>query len=194
MRFRAIVPMSFVFLSVAALLFAEITPAQAPGRPTATPAARAAGAYAPQGTLIQVMRGILLPSSNVLFFAQSNDPSAVPKADDPSLAVNPLASTYGGWTAVENSAIAISEAANLLMIPGRVCSNGKPVPLQNPDWAKFVQGLRDAGMEAYKAAQAKSQDQIVDVSDKVSTACSNCHDVYREKTAAQGGLSARCTK
>ena len=33
---------------------------------------------------------------------------------------------YGGWQSVENAALALAESANLLMIPGRMCSNGKP--------------------------------------------------------------------
>jgi cytochrome c556 len=42
--------------------------------------------------------------------------------------------------------------------------------------------LRDAGDAAYKAAQAKNQDQVLDAADKMTTACSTCHDLYREKT------------
>jgi len=148
----------------------------------------------PEGDLAQVMRGILFTNSNVIFAVQSTDPTKVKQDEDPTLATNPLAGTFGGWQAVENSSIALAEAANLISIPGRVCSNGKPVPLHNADWAKYVQGLRDASMEAYKAAQAKNQDAILDVADKLTTACANCHTVYREKTTQQGGLSARCTK
>ena len=66
--------------------------------------------------------------------------------------------------------------------------------MNNPDWAPFVQGLRNAGMAVYKAAQSKNQDMMLDAVDKMTVACSNCHDVYREKTNAQGGLAARCTK
>ena len=43
------------------------------------------------------MRGILLPNSNVIFFAQGNDPADVKPAADPSSATDPLASPYGGW-------------------------------------------------------------------------------------------------
>jgi cytochrome c553 len=82
----------------------------------------------------------------------------------------------------------LNEAANLLTIPGRKCANGLPVPLQNPDWSKFVQGLRDAGMAVYKAAQTKNQDKIVDAADVMTTACANCHDKYREKP----NLADRC--
>ena len=54
--------------------------------------------------------------------------------------------------------------------------------------------LRTAGMAVYKAGQSKDMDKIVEVSDTVATACMNCHEVYREKTPAQGGNAARCTK
>ena len=35
---------------------------------------------------------------------------------------------------------------------------------------------------AYDAAQAKGQDRVLDASDKITEACSACHDKYREKT------------
>lgn len=165
-------------------------PAPAPARAAAAAPAR----YQVHGNMNEVMRGILFPNSNVIFASQGDDPAAVKLAQDPSLATDPLASIYGGWTAVENSGYALAESANLLMIPGRVCSNGKPAPIGNADWAKFVAGLRAAGMEAVKAAKAKNQDAILDVSDKMATACSACHDVYREKSEKQGGAAARCTK
>jgi hypothetical protein len=138
--------------------------------------------------LAQLMKGIIYPASNVIFAAQSQNPADVKPAPDPSLATDPLASTYGKWEAVENSALALYEAANLLTIQGRKCSNGRAVPLQNSDWPKFVQGLRDAGAVVYKAAQSKNQDKIVDAADVMTTACSNCHDKYREKP----NLAARC--
>jgi hypothetical protein len=133
-----------------------------------------------QANLAQVMRGILFPNANVIFFAQSNNPADVKHDDDDSLATNPLAGSYGGWDAVENSALALAESANLLTIPGRKCSNGRNVPMQNADWTKFVQELRGAGMTAFKAAQSKNEAKILEASDAVTTACSNCHDKYRE--------------
>lgn len=132
------------------------------------------------GTLLQVMRGILYPASNVIFAAQSDDPAAIKPAADASTSPNPLTSAYGGWTAVENAGIAIAEAANLLTIPGRACGNGRPAPIQNADWQMWVQELRDAGMATYKAAQAKNQDAILEAAGVVSEACSHCHDKYRE--------------
>jgi hypothetical protein len=112
----------------------------------------------------------------------------VPQDKDPGTSINLLASSYGKWAAVENSGLALAEVANLLMLPGRKCSNGQPVPLTNPDWPKFVQGLREAGMAVYKAAQSKNQDNILMAADTMTTACSNCHDKWREKP----NLADRC--
>ena len=160
--------------------------AQSP-RPSAPQRASASG-YRPEGTLAQIMKGILFTNSNVVFAAQNTNPADVPPAKDPSVATDPLANSYGKWQAVENSGIAIADAANLLVIPGRKCSNGRDVPLANADWPKLVQGLRDAGLKVYAAAQTKNQDKILDAADTMTTACSNCHDKYREKAT----LADRC--
>jgi hypothetical protein len=158
----------------ALLLAASCT--QAPAGGGAAPA-QAAQVH---GNLAQVMRGILYPASNVIFFAQSTDPTAVKAEGDASISPNPLSSSYGGWEAVSNAGIALAEAANLLIIPGRMCMNGKPAPIQNADWQMWVQGLRDAGMVAYKAGQARTMDAVLEAADVMSTACQNCHDKYRE--------------
>ena len=184
-------------LVVATAALAACSAPPAPPQSAGAPAQGQSAAAKPQsqvhGDLRQVMRGILFPNSNIVFFAQGNDPAAVPKDADGTTSVNPLASVYGGWEAIENSSIALAEAANLLTIPGRMCANGKPVPVQNADWQRFVQGLRDAGMAAYKAAQSKDMDKMLDAADTLTNACSECHDVYREKTEKQGGDAARCT-
>src|SRR5579872_7137440 len=111
-------------------------------------------------TLNQLMRGTLYPSANVVFAAQDVNPADIPRAKDPNMATDLLTTVFGKWEAVENSALAIAEVANLLTLPGRKCSNGLDVPVKNADWDKFVQQLRDAGMAAYKAAQAKDQDKM----------------------------------
>ena len=158
-------------LLVAGAISTSLIEAQSPAAP----------AQKVEANLAQLMRGTLYPESNVVFAAQDTNPADVPHAKDPSMATDPLASQYGKWEAVENNALAIAEVANLLTLPGRKCSNGVDVPVKNPDWAKFVQGLREAGMSAYAAAQTKNQDKMTDVADVMTTACKNCHDKYREK-------------
>jgi len=138
------------------------------------------------------MRGILFPNSNLIFDAQSNDPGAPKKeAAGAAGASSSYGSMYTGWEGVENAAIALAESADLIMNPSRVCSNGKPVPVQRADWQKFVEGLRQAGRVTLAAAKTKSQDKVVEATDSVAEACSNCHEVYRDKGPA--GSPARCS-
>jgi len=138
------------------------------------------------GTLLQVMRSILFPNSNIIFDTQTNDPGAPPKKDaggPPGAGAGAsatFANVYTGWPVVESSSVALAEAANLIMLPGRVCSNGKPVPVDREDFKKFAQGLREAGLASLKAAQSKSQDAMVEVSGTVADACAACHEVYRD--------------
>ena len=154
------------------------------------PAGRGAAAQQPRvyANMLQVMRGVLYPASNIVFTAQSDDPASFKPATRPSTSSDPFTSVYGGWEAVENSGLALAEAANLLIIP-RACGNGKPAPIQNADWQLWVQELRDAGMAAYKAGQAKDQDVILEVADTVATACLHCHAKYRN---VPGGMPNRC--
>jgi hypothetical protein len=177
---------SFLLIAGALVIGTAALVAQAPARGGQPAAGRGRAATAAPAdrpaTVLQVMRGILYPASNVIFYAQSDDPTKVKASGgDPSLATDPLASTYGGWEAVGNAAIALKEATRLLTIP-RSCSDGKPAPIQGATWNKGLQLLRDAGDAAYKGAQAKNMDQMLDAADKMTTACSTCHEPYREKT------------
>jgi hypothetical protein len=145
-------------------------------RPAATPPQPASSA-----NVLQVMRGILFPSSNVIFAAQSDDPAKIAQAEDPATATDPLKSAYGGWEAVMNAGLTLSEATRLLELP-RACSNGKPAPIDADVWKKGLEELRTAGMAAFEAGKAKDQDKVLEAADKVVTACSTCHDKYRETT------------
>ena len=148
------------------------------------PARAQAPAPVVHATLNQLMRGAFYPASNVFFAAQDLNPADVPRAKDPNMATDPLTSVFGKWEAVDNSALAIAELADLLMRLGQKCSNGLDVPVGNADWARFVQGLREAGMAAYAAVQTRNQDKIIDAAGVMTTACANCHVKYREKKLA----------
>lgn len=143
----------------------------------------------PHANLAQMMRGIPFTFANIVFDAQTEDPAAPREADTEGGATAAFRGVYGGWQEVENSALALAEAANLLLIPGRVCENGKPVPMHEETYRKAVQDLVDAGHAAYKAAQSRSMDAMVDVSETVSVACANCHEPYRDFDNPQD----RCT-
>jgi hypothetical protein len=157
--------------------------AQAPAGRDATTQTRS---YA---DMLQVMRAVLYPAANVIFTAQSDDPAAFEPAARMSTSPNPFTAAYGGWMAVELGGLALAESANLLTVPGRLCGNGRPAPVQNADWQLWVQELRDAGMIAYRAAQTESQDAILDAAAAVSDSCLHCHQKYRQ---VPGGFVNRC--
>ena len=92
MRFGRLV---FVAFSCAVLQAQTPAPAKAKGAPAPAQAKAAAPASRNPATLGQLMKGILYPNSNVIFFAQGDNPNDVPPAKDPATAVNPLASSYG---------------------------------------------------------------------------------------------------
>ena len=133
--------------------------------------------------LNQLMRGVLYPAANVVFSAQADNPGEIKfvPGHDPNMSTDPLTSTFGGWQAVENAALALAESANLLTIAGRSCANGAPVPTKDPAWTMYVQEVRDASMKAYKAAQAKDQDKMIELSETLSTACAGCHRKWRDR-------------
>ena len=163
-------------------------PAGTISRASRTPNAGAPRSYPPSGNLAQVMRGILFPSSNLIFNVQGHDPGvplAPPPDDtDTSGAFNWTvwgSGIYSGWELVDYAAIALAESAPLLMTPGRRCENGKPVPINDPEWIKFTDELVEAGRAAYRASQTRDREKVSDITDKISDACLNCHQMYRDK-------------
>ena len=177
-------------------LLAQITfPA---ARTSAAPAAViAAGASLapPEGNLAELMRAIAFPNSNIIFNLQLKDPGAQPKkapASAPFDYVEWGSTVYGGWLAVDQAAVAITESAALFLTPGRRCQNGRAVPVDRADWKQYVAALTEAGKLAHRASQARNFEAFVDISEKLNDACANCHKVYRDKGGAEGSGGTRC--
>ena len=171
-----------VFLSLGSVA------AQAPGakpKPEpqtagAKPAPAQATAAKPVGNLAQVMRGIFFPNANILFDVQSGDPEDFGKKKEGAGATSTFSGIYTGWQVVENAAIALEEGARLLEVRGRMCQNGRPVPLDQKDWAPFVADLRKASQAMLKAAQSKNKELASETTNEVAGACENCHSKYRD--------------
>jgi hypothetical protein len=147
----------------------------------------------PAGTLAQVMRGIYFPNANLIFDVQQHDPAAPAKksVEAGGSATDSYANAYSGWEVVENAAVALADGVDLILTPGRRCQNGKPVPVQQADFQKFVRNMRSAGLEVLQAAHAKNQEKVSDATNNLADACSGCHEVYRDKGPADS--PARCT-
>jgi hypothetical protein len=128
-----------------------------------------------------MMRGIPFPNSNLIFDTQTTDPGAPQKPAEGGSATAQFSGVYGGWQAVETASIALQETANLLLVPGRMCENGRPVPVDQADFQMWAKSLADAGAASYKAAMSKDMDAMIEVSGTVSEACAMCHEKYRDK-------------
>ena len=155
------------------------------------PAAAAPLPVAAHMNMLQLMRAFPFVHSNVLFDAQSRDPEGEEKKASMSYSVYRWqdSDTYAGWAGVENSALALSEMAPLLLIP-RSCANGKPAQVEREEWKAAVQGLVAAGEAAHKAALTKNLDAVLEVGETISNACAACHDKFRD-VDLEGG--ERCT-
>jgi mono/diheme cytochrome c family protein len=160
--------------------------------PARVTAASSAPSFPVTGTVNQVMRGILFPSSNVLFDVQTRDPGAGSKGGvarpDATTTSTRYGDVYSPWQVVDAAAISIAEIGPVLMQPRR-CENGKPAPVDRDDWKKYVQGVVEAGRAAYRASQMRSQDAVSEATNVISDACANCHRVYRDVANA----AMRCT-
>lgn len=173
----------------------------------ARPVAAAQGpSFPPAGNLAQVMRGILFPSSNIIFTAQTHDPGEKKTTEDKATTEGGFnwmvwgGNLYSGWELVDYAAVALAESAPLMLTPGRRCENGKPVPVNDPEWIKFTVELAEAGKAAYKASQTRNQETVSDISNLIADSCLNCHQVYRDKRRAgldpldPSNKANRCTK
>jgi hypothetical protein len=139
------------------------------------------------------MRGIYFPNANLIFDVQQNDPAAPKKKAEAGSgsATSTYGNAYTGWEIVENAAVALTDGVDLILEPGRLCQNGKPVPVQQADFRKFADGMRKAGLAVLAAAHTKSQEKVSDATNDLADACSSCHEVYRDKGPADS--PDRCT-
>jgi hypothetical protein len=111
-------------------------------------------------TVDEVMDGIVIPSSQVVFDAvvySNGELIQAPKTDD-------------DWFALRIHALAVAEAGNLLLMPPRAKDTG--------DWAKFSRALTDAAVEVAKASEAKNIERVLQTGGTMYTACAGCHEKY----------------
>lgn len=74
------------------------------------------------------------------------------------------------WTETVHAAAQVWEAGNLLMMQGRARDAGP--------WMTYAKQLRDAGVLAFSAAQARDHDKVFDAGGEIYNACFNCHARY----------------
>jgi len=144
--------------------------------------------YVPTATVKDLMQSVVDPNADVVWLAVTTVQSSKgtletrPKNDEE-------------WTKVRHGAIALTEASNLLMVPGRhVARPGEksetpgvelePSEMEaliNKDlaaWRKRAHGLHEAGVAALQAIDAKDADKLFEVGEQIERACESCHSQY----------------
>jgi mono/diheme cytochrome c family protein len=120
---------------------------------TAATAQQQQPAFKPIADAKQLMHAIVIPMSNVVFRVEVEAPK-----DDKE------------WETVQNAALALAEAGNLLMIPGRAKDNA--------EWMKRAESLIDVSVKAKKAADEKDADAVIKIGYEIFDVCAACHDQY----------------
>ncbi len=117
----------------------------------------------PVASMKQIMDGIVAPAASVVFNSVSTTVSekgveeVFPRNDEE-------------WLVVGNSAAALAEAGNLMMLDGRAVDRG--------DWLKMSGALSDAGRLVLKAVETKDAAALLAAGEIVNTSCDNCHQRY----------------
>jgi hypothetical protein len=178
-----------VFVLLASLVL--IAACQKPAETTAAAPASAAPPppeYTATATVKDLMQSVVDPNADVVWLAvttvQSNKGTVEtrPKTDEE-------------WTKVRHGAVALMEASNLLMVPGRHVARAgeksdtpgvelEPSEMEaliNKDlasWRKRAHGLHEAGAAAIQAIDAKDADKLFEVGEQIERACESCHSQY----------------
>jgi hypothetical protein len=144
--------------------------------------------YTPTATIKDIMMSVVDPNADVVWLAVTTVQSAkgtvdtAPKNDEE-------------WKKVRQGAIALTEASNLLIMPGRhVAAPGEksetpgvelePSEMEaliNKDrasWEMRAKKLHEAGVAVLQAIDAKDSQKVFEVGEQIEQACENCHRQY----------------
>jgi Cytochrome C' len=184
---------SALVLMLAVCLASFVVTQSACQQAASAPAAAAATATpgTPVGTIKDIMKGIVDPSSAAIWDAVSTESG--PKGD-----IEKAPKTDEEWSKLEGDALMLAEVANLLKMPGRHAAKPEDgnkktqpdapelTPSQieekiNKDraaWDKRADALQQTAVKAIAAAKAHDKDAVLNVGEEIDSACESCHKVY----------------
>src|SRR4030095_5588152 len=159
--------------------------------PPPAPAAPPASPVVPVGTIKEIMKGIVDPSSAAIW-------DAVGTESGPKGVVEKAPKTDEEWAKVEGNALVLAEVANLLKMEGRHVARPEqastksqpdapeltPVQIEekiNKDraaWDKKADALQQTAVKAIAAARAHDKDGVLNVGEEIDNACESCHLIY----------------
>lgn len=120
----------------------------------------------PVASVMQIMNGIMAPAAYVVYDAVGTIISVdgveeIAPQDDEE------------WAVVANSAAALVESGNLLLLGDRAVDDG--------DWVTITRALIDAGTIALAAAEAQDTEGILDAGSDINMTCDDCHAIYQRQ-------------
>jgi hypothetical protein len=156
--------------------------------PPAQASAPAQPEYAPTATIKDIMLSIVDPSADAVWLSVTTVQSSAgtvdtaPKNDEE-------------WQKVRQGAVALTEAANLLMMPGRHVarpgekSEAPGVELEPSEmeelitkdpasWQMRARNLHDAGVAVLSAIDARDSQKVFEIGEQIEVACESCHRQY----------------
>jgi hypothetical protein len=101
-----------------------------------------------------LMIDIIYPTSDALFYIEREPPK-----------------TDHDWNVIRGTALTLAESGNLLLIGYRARDQER--------WVKDTKLMIDAGTKAFRAAQKKDMQAILDLNEELSNSCIVCHKDYR---------------
>lgn len=84
------------------------------------------------------------------------------------------------WDEVHESALALAEGGNLLLLEGRV--------KRETEWIQSVQALIAASLQAAEAAKARNTEALFASGEPIYAACARCHEKY-PPTTVEGAVA-----
>ena len=144
--------------------------------------------YIPTATIKDIMQSVVDPNADVVWLSVTTVQSAKGTVDT-------APKTDEEWAKVRHGAVALTEASNLLIVPGRhVARPGEksetpgvelePSEMEaliNKDIPAFrmrAKALHDAGLAAIQAVDNKDAQKVFEVGEQIEQACENCHKQY----------------
>jgi hypothetical protein len=129
-------------------------------------AAPAAVPLTPVASVKQIMNGIVVPSSTVIYDSVSssatiNGIEEIAPTDDAE------------WARVADNAAALAEAGNLLLVDGRAVDKG--------EWVQISKAMVDAAQLALKAAEGQDKEGILSAGSTINETCDSCHARYQRQ-------------
>ncbi|HVY35097.1 MAG TPA: hypothetical protein VG960_11835 [Caulobacteraceae bacterium] len=144
----------------------------------------------PQASIRDIMISEVDPSADALWASVGSSVTAAGTVDH-------RPQSDADWQTVRRYAITLTEAPNLLVIPGRKVAgvgqttddSGTPgiqkpdviqaqIAANRPRFERLANGLQLAGLKALKAVDAKDPAALIDAGAALDEACEACHRTY----------------